>query len=83
MTLHLRQLLHDSGQGSSQTIDVDRRLDQQRGDATALGLEHRQQQVCRLDELIVATDGQRLGIGQSRLKPAGEFIHAHRVNPCG
>ena len=31
--------------------------------------------VRRLDELVVAADGQRLGIGQRLLESAGELVH--------
>ena len=41
-------------------------LDQQRPYAAALGVEHGQQQVRRLDELVVAPDGERLRIRQRR-----------------
>ncbi len=41
-------------------------------------VEQRQQHVGRLDELIVAANAQRLGIGQRRLEAAGELVHAHR-----
>ena len=59
----------------AQPVDVHARLDQQRPHAAALGVEHGQQQVRRLDELVVAPDGQRLRIGQRRLEPTGEFVH--------
>ena len=33
--------------------------------------------VQRLDELVVAADGERLGVGQRLLEFAGQFVHAH------
>jgi hypothetical protein len=37
--------------------------------------------VQRLDVLMIATHGERLGIGQSQLEFAGEFVHAHMYRP--
>ena len=79
MALDLRQAVDDVGEQRAQPVDVDPRLDQQRPHAAALGVEHGQQQVRRLDELVVAADRQRLGVGQRRLKSAGEFVLAHKL----
>jgi hypothetical protein len=35
----------------------------------------------RLDHLVVVTDGQALGIGQSLLEFCGKFVKAHGVFP--
>src|SRR6185295_3086993 len=43
------------------------------------GAEH----VGRLHELVVAADGQGLGIGKGRLESAGEFVHSHRPPKWG
>ncbi|MDZ4863460.1 MAG: hypothetical protein SGJ01_08445 [Gemmatimonadota bacterium] len=32
----------------------------------------------RLDELMIATDGQRLRVLQGRLKRSGQFVHPHK-----
>ena len=39
--------------------------------------------VRRLDELVVAADGQRLGVGQGLLESAGELVHAHGITASG
>ena len=51
--------------------------------AAALLVEQRQQQVRRLDHLVVAADGQRLGVGQGVLEAAGQFVVAHAALSWG
>ena len=59
---------------------------QQRGRAAVGIVEQGQQQVLRLDELVVAADGQALGIGQGLLELGGKFVETHaallRVCSC-
>ena len=52
-------------------------LQQQRAHASRPSVEQRQHDVRRLEDLVVAAERQRLGVGQCLLKAAGEFVHAH------
>jgi len=58
-------------------VDVRACLHQQRTHRAARGIQHGQKHVGRLDELVIAPESQRLGIGQRLLETAGEFVHAH------
>jgi hypothetical protein len=55
-----------------------RRVQQGRGAAVVL-VEQGQQQVLRLDELLVVADGQALGVGDGLLELGGEFVEAHGI----
>ena len=65
----------------AQLVDVGAGLHEQRAHRAALAVEQRQHDVRRLEELVVAADGQGLGIGQGLLESAGEFVHAHGITP--
>jgi hypothetical protein len=62
VAFHLRQAIDEASQQRVKPVDVDTRLDEQRPHAAALGIEHRQQQMCRLDELVVTPDRKRLRV---------------------
>ena len=76
-TLDLRHPLQSAGQIRTQFRHLDARLLQQRPGGAALLVEQRGQQVHRLDVLIVAPDGERLGIRQCRLKFGRQLVHSH------
>ena len=38
------------------------------------------QQMHRFDDVVIATDGQRLGVGDGLLETRGEFVHAHGLD---
>ena len=49
--------------------------------ATPLLIEQCRHQMRRLDELVVPTHSQALGIRQGHLEFTGQFIHSHCVAP--
>jgi len=77
-TFDLRQRIEQGHEAEAQLVDVRTRLHQQGPHRAARGIEHRQHEVGGLEELVVAPEGDRLGIGQRLLKAAREFVHAHR-----
>ena len=56
---------------------VDPRLRQQRARAAALLVEQRTEDMHGFDDGVVATDGQRLCVGQRLLETRGELVHPH------
>ncbi len=76
---HLRQAVEQRREIGAQLLDVRAGLGEQGPQRAALLVEQREQQVARLDLLVVAPDGERLGVGQGVLEAAGEFVvtHAH------
>src|SRR5262249_27660605 len=62
----------------AQLVDIHAGLEQQRAYAAALAVDHGQQYVGRLHELVVASERERLRIGQRLLKFAGEFVLPHK-----
>ena len=56
-------------------------LRQQRSRTAIVLLQQGEQQVLRLDHLVVVTDRQALCIGQSLLKFGGKFVEAHEGSP--
>ena len=76
--LHRRQLVDGRVQVLAQLGHVGAGLDQQRAGTAVLLVEQRAEHVRGLHELVVAPDGQGLGVGQGRLESAGEFVHSHR-----
>ena len=50
---------------------------EQRRRAAVILIEQGEQQVLRFDELLIAADGQTLGIGQRLLELGGEFVDTH------
>src|SRR5690606_16637542 len=73
----LRQAVEDLAEALAQQRHVDAGLQQQRARAAALRVEQRRQQVRRLDQVVVAADGQRLGVRERLLEARGELVHAH------
>ncbi len=80
-TLDLRQALQGLAQTGAQPVDVDVRLGQQVACRAALLVQQGQHQVCRLDELVVATHRETLGIGQGHLELRRELVHPHGISP--
>ena len=81
--LHRRQLVDGGVEVLAQLGHVGAGLDQQRPRAAVLLVEQGAEHVRRLHELVVAPDGQGLGIGEGRLESAGEFVHSHRPPKWG
>ncbi len=75
--LDLRQPVEGLAEPRAQQVDLGARLLEQRPHRAALLVEQRQHQVRGLDELVVAAEGQRLGVGQGHLELGGQFVHAH------
>ena len=85
---HLAAVPFDRGQAINRLIE--RRLErlhihpglrQQRSRTAIVLLQQGEQQVLRLDHLVVVTDRQALCIGQSLLKFGGKFVEAHEGSP--
>ena len=70
--LHRGQLVDRGVEILAQLGDVGAGLHEQRARAAVLLVEQRGEHVRGLHELVVTADGQGLGVGQGRLKPAGE-----------
>jgi hypothetical protein len=82
--LHLAAVSLDLGQTTDGLIErglerlhIDAGPRQQRRARAVLLLQQGQQQVLRLDHLMVMTDGKTLRIGQSLLKLGSQFVQAH------
>src|SRR5206468_1497670 len=75
--LDLRQALEQPQQSRAQLVDVRTGLQQQRPHRAAGAVQHRQHHVRGLQELVIAAERERLGVGERLLQAAGEFIHAH------
>src|ERR1700722_17601881 len=80
-SLHLGHPVERASEIGAQLRYLCARLLQQRAGGAALLVEQRGHEMHRLDVLIVAADGQRLSIGQSRLKFCSQLIHSHRNVP--
>ncbi len=83
---HLAAMTFDLGQPGQRLTQIlleGRHIDtgagQQRRSAAIVLVDQRQQQVLRFDELLVAANGQALGIGQRLLELGGEFVDTHEV----
>ena len=61
----LWQAIDGVAQLRAQQVDVDARFGQQATHAAALLVEQRNHDVCRLDELVILANGQRLRIAQA------------------
>src|SRR5438105_3803507 len=81
--LDLGQPVEERQQPRAQLVDVGPRLHEQRAHRAARAVEHRQQDVRGLDELMIAAERERLGVGQRLLKAAGELVHAHESSTLG
>ena len=77
-TLDLGQPVQSAGKIRAQLGHLSARLLEQRPRSAALLVEQRRHEMHRLDVLIVAADGQRLGIRQCRLKFGRQLVHTHR-----
>ena len=77
VAFHLGQARHGVVQRRLQRVDVAAGTGQQRTRPAVGIVEQSQQQVLRLDELVVVADGQALGIGQGLLQFGREFVETH------
>ncbi len=68
MTLDLRQAVERLAETRAQQVHVGAGLRQQRPNGTALLVDQGEQHVKGLEELVVATDRQRLGVRECRLE---------------
>src|SRR5438309_3706085 len=75
--LDLGQSVEERQQPRAQLVDVGPRLHEQRAHRAARAIEHRQQDMRGLDELMIAAERERLRVGQRLLKAAGQSVHAH------
>ena len=75
------EVIHQLPQATLQARDIEAGLGQQRPHRAPLLLQHGQQQMGRLDEVVVPGYSQGLGIGQGRLQSACEFLHRHSGSP--
>ena len=76
-SFHFRHAIERSAEFGPQLCDIGTGFLQQRTGGTALLIEQCRHQMRRLDVLIIAADGERLGIGQSRLKFGRQLVHSH------
>ncbi len=81
--LQLGQLVQLLGQGLAQRVDVEADLHQQGLDRTALLLQQGLHQVQRLDGRVIQANGNGLGIGERKLKLAGQTIDTHGCSSSG
>ncbi len=81
MAFDLGQAFERLGQLDLQSAGIDPGARQQRGGAAVILIEQRQQQVLRLDELLIVADGQTLGVGNRLLELGSEFVEAHGLGP--
>ena len=77
-SFHFGQAVERGGEVGAQLGHIDAGFLQQRTCGTALLVEQGRHQVHRLDVLIVATNGERLGIGQGRLEFGRQLVHSHK-----
>ena len=75
--LHGGQAVQGLAQLRTQLVDVDTGLGQQVTGAATLLVQQGHHQVHRLDELVVASHGQALGVHERHLELAGQFVHSH------
>jgi hypothetical protein len=83
VALHLGQALEGLAEGGLQPGAIHAGPLQQRRGAAVVLVEQGQQQVLRLDELLVVADGQALGVGEGLLELGGEFVVAHKASGFG
>ena len=77
-TLDFRHPIQSPGEIRAQFGDLSARLLEQRPCGSALLFEQRRHEMHGLDVLIIAAHGERLGIGQCRLKLGRQLVHTHR-----
>ncbi len=79
LTGDFRQLIQGLAEFLFQDRQIDAGLAQHRQAVAALLVDQCRKQMDRLDQAVVTADGQALGIAQSLLEFAGEFIDTHAV----
>ena len=79
VAFHLGQALHGLLQRGLQPADIGAGTLQQRTRAAVVLLEQGQQQVLRLDELVVQADSQALRIADGLLEFGGELVETHGI----
>ncbi len=72
-----REPLERGAQLRAQLVHIDAGLYQQRPHRPPLAVQQGEQHVRGLEELMVAPERERLGVGQRLLKAAREFVHPH------
>ena len=77
MSLDLWQTSNGLTERSLECLHIGAGLRQQRCRAAIVLLQQGQQQMLRLDHLVVVTDGQALCIGQSLLEFGSKFVKTH------
>jgi len=75
--LDLGQALQRLAEARAQPVDVDVGHGQQLARGPAFLVQERHHQVDRLDELVIASHGQALGVRQRQLEFAGHLVHSH------
>ena len=80
VAFHLGQPFDGIVQRGLQRRDIAARARQQRSRPTVGVVDQGQQQMLRLDELVVAADCQTLRIGQRLLELGGEFVETHGIS---
>jgi hypothetical protein len=80
--LDLGEFVERAGEIGSQTLQVAARLDEQWFDRAALLVDQRQQHMRGLDDLVVAAEGERLGVAEPLLESFGEFVLTHGAAPA-
>ncbi|MNV18433.1 hypothetical protein D3C71_1092560 [compost metagenome] len=78
---HLGQAVELLAETGAQGVDVHPGQGQQRTDGAAILIEQCRHQMDGFDELVVTTQCERLGIGNSDLEFAGQAIEAHCTPP--
>ena len=76
--LHSRHPVEVFTELRAQPIDVHPYLGQEMARGATFLVEQRHHHVGGLDELVIASHGQALRVGQRHLELGGELIHAHR-----
>jgi hypothetical protein len=75
--LHTGQPVQHGTQLGTDAVDIDTGLEQQRTNRAAVLVEQREHDVSGVDELMVATYGERLRIGERLLELGRQFVHSH------
>ena len=78
---HGRQVVERLEQAIADIAHVQARAVEQRAYGAAFRIQEGEQDVQRLDFIMVTADGQALGLAECGLQLAGEFVHSHRVVP--
>ena len=81
LALDLGQALDRLAERLLQLGDRDARAREQRRGAAVLLVEHRRQQVLRLDEAVVVAERQALRVGERLLELGRQFVETHAIAP--